>query len=454
MPDFGRPATMPALSRDEYDRRLDVTLAKMRDARLDFLAVYADREHFANLAWLTGFDPRFEEALLLISAAGDTLLMVGNECMGYLPEHRPKLRVQLFQEFSLLGQPRSGSPALRDIFSGFGIGAGKRVGCAGWKYFEDKQIAGGERAIEIPSYLVDALRELTGGIDRIVNATAIFMGLDGLRQTISVTEIAQFEFAATRASDSIWNLLRVLRDGSTERQLALSLFDHGVPHSCHAMVSTGAKAKRGLSSPGDAKVKLGDPFTTALGVWGSLVCRAGFVARGPEDVPAVDRDRYAALASNYFEVFAAWYESLRVGVTAGEVFAAADAKRDGSLWDFALNPGHTIHLDEWVNSPFARGSRFTLHSGMAIQMDIIPVPKGFKGHACVNAEDGIVLADENLRKELASQFPDCWKRIQARQAFMRGVLGIQVDDAVLPLCNVPGAYPPYLLSGNAVLVKG
>ena len=26
--------------------------------------VYGDREHFANLAFLTGFDPRFEEAIL------------------------------------------------------------------------------------------------------------------------------------------------------------------------------------------------------------------------------------------------------------------------------------------------------------------------------------------------------------------------------------------------------
>jgi hypothetical protein len=29
--------------------------------------VYADREHFANMAYLTGFDPRFEEALLILT---------------------------------------------------------------------------------------------------------------------------------------------------------------------------------------------------------------------------------------------------------------------------------------------------------------------------------------------------------------------------------------------------
>ena len=34
----------------------------------DRLVVYADREHSANLAWLTGFDPRFEEAILIVGA--------------------------------------------------------------------------------------------------------------------------------------------------------------------------------------------------------------------------------------------------------------------------------------------------------------------------------------------------------------------------------------------------
>ncbi|HZS93019.1 MAG TPA: hypothetical protein VFE42_36710 [Chloroflexota bacterium] len=36
----------------------------------DALLVYVDREHFANLAYLTGFDPRFEEALLILKPRG------------------------------------------------------------------------------------------------------------------------------------------------------------------------------------------------------------------------------------------------------------------------------------------------------------------------------------------------------------------------------------------------
>jgi hypothetical protein len=54
----------------------------MRADRQDALVVYADREHCANVAYLTGFDPRFEEALLLLSSEGRRKLLVGNECLG------------------------------------------------------------------------------------------------------------------------------------------------------------------------------------------------------------------------------------------------------------------------------------------------------------------------------------------------------------------------------------
>src|SRR5436190_13917665 len=47
--------------------------------------IYGDREHCANLLSLTGFDPRFEEALLIVRPGETPLLLVGNECESYLP---------------------------------------------------------------------------------------------------------------------------------------------------------------------------------------------------------------------------------------------------------------------------------------------------------------------------------------------------------------------------------
>ena len=50
--------------------------------QFDALVVYGDREHAANIHWLTGFDPRFEEALLVVTP-DDALLIAGNECLPY-----------------------------------------------------------------------------------------------------------------------------------------------------------------------------------------------------------------------------------------------------------------------------------------------------------------------------------------------------------------------------------
>ena len=96
----------------------------MDERKLTHLVVYADREHFANLAYLTGFDPRFEEALLILSSHSTPLLVVGNECEPYVAVSplfgAGKLRRERFQPFSLLNQPRDQSRTIREIFAGEG----------------------------------------------------------------------------------------------------------------------------------------------------------------------------------------------------------------------------------------------------------------------------------------------------------------------------------------------
>ncbi len=68
LPDFGVPEKRPELSKDLYATRFASFAERVRAAGLSAAAVYADREHFANLAYLTGFDPRFEEALMIYRA--------------------------------------------------------------------------------------------------------------------------------------------------------------------------------------------------------------------------------------------------------------------------------------------------------------------------------------------------------------------------------------------------
>jgi hypothetical protein len=90
-----------------------------------------------------------------------------------------------------------------------------------------------------------------------------------------------------------------------------------------------------------------------------------------------------------------------------------------------------------------------LQSGMALQLDIIP-STGSVYHTS-NIEDGIALADDALRAELAARYPDMWQRICKRRAFMAGELGIQLKPEVLPLSNLAGYLPPLWLSPHMAM---
>jgi Xaa-Pro aminopeptidase len=453
LPSFGRARACPDIPTELYRTRLARTVERLRAEKQDTLVVYADREHCANLAYLTGFDPRFEEALLLLSSEGRRKLLVGNECLGYLPDTQALgLEVELFQEFSLMGQPRNASRPLRQILRDFGVGHARRIGCVGWKYFDEHLLPGGPLALDVPAYLADLLRELAGDPKRVVNATGLFMDVrDGLRVFNEPAQIAQFEYASCVTSESVLSLLRHLRPGLAECELEKHLETHGLPLSCHRMVSFGDKARRGLSSPSAQRAKRGDPYTVGFGVQGALTSRAGMVAAGPGDLTGALREFYLPLATNYFHVVATWYENVRVGASAGSVARAVEDVRDSKLYRFAVNPGHYLHLDEWLHSPFSAESRVRLRSGMALQMDIIPVSLG--PFCYINGEDGIVLADARLRAQLAQGFPDLWKRVQARRGFMRDALGIDIDDSVLPLSNIAGWLPPWALDLDTALIR-
>jgi hypothetical protein len=86
---------------------------------------------------------------------------------------------------------------------------------------------------------------------------------------------------------------------------------------------------------------------------------------------------------------------------------------------------------------------------MALQLDIIPAT-GSSYHT-TNIEDGVALADEAMRAELAARYPDLWQRVGRRRAFMADALGIQLKPEVLPLSNLAGYLPPYWLSANLAM---
>src|ERR1700728_2598702 len=309
-PEFG-PAERPrAVEVAELEGRLKALRTAMASVGLSHVVVYADREHFANLTYLTNFDPRYEEAILIVARDGKALVVVGNECEGYLsvsPLHTAgKLRSERFQPFSLLNQPRDASRKMRDIFASEGIGKTAKVGCIGWKYFADSEHPDGIHAVDLPCYLVDTLRDLAGR-EAVVNATALMMHPGyGLRTQCSPSDIAYFEYTSVLASEGMKRMLFGLRPGMTDNELAGLCGYNGEPFSCHMTLVTQANRNLGLSGPVGAHIALESPLATNIAYWGSNSCRAGWVAGSAQDLVPAARDYVDAFGGPYFEVMAGW----------------------------------------------------------------------------------------------------------------------------------------------------
>ena len=445
LPSFGRPAATPDVPPARYAERLERVRARMTERGLDRIVVYADREHSANLAWLTGFDPRFEEAILIVAPDDDPLVLTGNECYGMAGAAPLAMRRELHQDLSLPSQPRDRSRPLRDILGDEGIVEGARVGVIAWKPFTDRATH------DAPAFLVDALRAAVASTGGVENVTDLLVDpADGLRVLNEVEQLAAMEAAAVTTSEGVRNLITNLRPGLRERDAVALLGWDGSPLSCHLMLTAGERARLGLLSPGDREIQRGDPFTTAFGVWGSLTCRAGFVAADAGDLPPDIRDYVERLVGPYFAAIAEWYGALHVGQTGGALQAIIDRHLGDPFFGIFLNPGHQISLDEWVNSPVWPGSTVELRSGMALQVDVIPATG--TPWFTTNIEDTIALADDGLRADFAAAYPDAWTRIQARRAFMASVLGIELHPDVLPFSNIPAWLPPFLLGADRAMV--
>jgi len=444
LPDFGMPDETPEIPASTYADRLERLRARMDEAGYDRLVVYADREHSANLTYLTGFDPRFEEAVLVVGPDDEPAILVGNECYGMAGAAPLPMRRHLFQDLSLPGQPRDRSRSLAEIFGDEGIRESSRVGVVGWKEFADR------RTIEVPAYIVDELRSMTPA-GSVENAAHLLTDpTDGLRVINEVEQLAAFEHAACWTSNGVRRLLFELEPGMREREAVTLLGWNGSPLSCHLMLTSGGRASLGLLSPGDRLIERGDRFTVAFGIWGALNCRAGFVVEDAAELPSGIGDYIERLVRPYFETVAEWYGALHVGQTGGVLFDIVNGGLGDPFFGIFLNPGHQIHLDEWVNSPVAPGSTIELRSGMAMQVDIIPATG--TEYFTTNIEDGIALADEGLRAAFAAAYPQAWGRIQARRRFMEDALGIELHPDVLPFSNIPAWLPPFLLRPDRAMV--
>jgi hypothetical protein len=449
LPDIELPRDLPVIPAETYRARVEAVYAAMERRGLDALVVYGDREHFANTSYLTGFDPRYEESIMILVPGRTPRLIVGNESVAYAKSTPYEVDVVRLSKFSLVGQPDPGDVTLAALLGDSALADTKvqRVGLAGWKYWTG---AGTELWTEVPYFIVTEIQALVPSIE---NASDIFVHPDhGLRIDNDVDQIAYFEFAASHASAAMIRLLNGIRPGMTELEASSLMRPIMLPFNYHPTMLGGAQHTGwGVASPGGRVLELGDPVSAGLGLWGSNTARSGFLVNDQAELPANVSDYVEKLVAPYFATAAAWYESISIGMTAGELYEVTASRIGDPFYGVFLNPGHFIHLDEWPSSPVKKDATTVFRSGNAIQIDIIP-GTGTEYHTS-QIEDGIVLADATLRADLQAKYPDAWSRIQQRRQMLSNVFGIDVSDEVLPLSNTAGYLPPYWLAPNLAMTR-
>ncbi len=442
IPDFGPIGGQPEIPRETFSARADALYTR---AACDWVVVYADREHLGNIAFLTGFEPRFEEALLLLGPGGRRVLLTGNESESYAPLARlPGLDVLVAQSLSLMAQDRTSFPRLADRLRDAGLATSDTVGLVGWKHLEAGEDDEPETAFFVPAAHVQMIRRAIGPAGTLRDVTHVMMhAATGLRAIVDSDQIAAWEWSARRVSRAVWNVVSGGREGDDEFTAAARLGWMGDATNCHFMLASAGSGAPviGLRSPNGRKLALGDGVTTALGFWGALSARAGLFGRSD--------DAFLQVAAAYFQGLLRWYEVAEIGRTGGDLHAEVTTTLAAGGLRPALNPGHLTGHEEWMNSPVRPGSTDRIASGMPFQVDVIPVP--MRDGWTLNCEDPVTFADEALRAELAGKHPDCLARIEARRRFMRDELGVEISPSVLPLSDTPLCLAPFWLAPDRLL---
>lgn len=443
------PEEPVSLTNQTMERRKKMVLAVMEQWGLEVLCIYADREHGGNFGYLTGFEPRFEEAVLVLHRDGKAFLLLGNESLRMGDYCRIQNTVIHVPHFSLPNQPMETKFCLTELFEQAGLVRGMTTGIVGWKLFTSK-LEDNWQMYEVPFCIVDSIREIVG--EKVIcNAGGLFINPStGVRVINNANEIAHFEYGATLASDCVLRAMDEIAVGKTELEIADFLGTCGQPTSVQTICATGERFTNAEVAPRKKEISLGDTFSITMGLRGGLTSRTGYIAADRKDMPEAVADYMERLAVPYFAAACKWYETVGIGIEGDTLYRVIEEIIPKAEYRWMLNPGHLISSEEWLASPVEKGSDIILKSGMMLQMDIIPRLAGYGG---ANAEDGIVLADKELQDELSREYPSMWQRMCERKCYMREKLGILLKDEVFPLSDVAGYYRPWLLKKTHVLRK-
>jgi Xaa-Pro aminopeptidase len=436
------------LSDETMQNRKACLLEKMQRDGFDAVVVYADLEHGSNFEYLCGFLPRFEEALLVLHADGKAFMVLGNENLNKAEKARIEAVPIHMPHFSLPNQPMQTEKSVAQILASCELEKAEKIGLIGWKNFTS-QVEDNHLLFDLPYFLVEALKTLCQKA-QFTNAAYLLIGENGVRTTNNANEFAHYEYGAALAGNCILKTMDRLEVGKTEMEMAETLAADGQRHSVVTIMATGARFEKANLYPGNKQIQCGDKISITTGFKGGLQSRAGYAVECAEQLPEKEQEYLTTVAIPYFQAVKTWLETIKIGINGNDLYEAIEAVLPKKEYGWTLNPGHLCADEEWMSSPIYPQSKEALQSGMLFQIDIIPSVNGYGGVSC---ESGILLADEELRKEIAREYPAVWERIVKRRAYMQEVLGIHIHEDVLPTSMATAYLRPYLLKKEMALVN-
>lgn len=436
------------LSDETMQNRKACLLENMQKDGFDAVVVYADLEHGSNFEYLCGFLPRFEEALLILHANGKAFMVLGNENLNKAGKARIEAVPIHMPHFSLPNQPMQTEKSVAQILASCELEDAEKIGLIGWKNFTS-HVEDNHLLFDLPYFLVEALKTVCGKA-QFANAAYLLIGENGVRTTNNANEFAHYEYGAALAGNCILKTMDRLKVGKTEMEMAETLAADGQRHSVVTIMATGARFEKANLYPGNKQIQCGDKISITTGFKGGLQSRAGYAVECAEQLPEKEQDYLKAVAIPYFQAVKTWLETIKIGINGNDLYEAVEAVLPKEDYGWTLNPGHLCADEEWMSSPIYPQSEETLQSGMLFQIDIIPSVNGYGGVSC---ESGILLADEQLRKAIAKEYPAVWERIVKRRAYMQEVLGIRIQEDVLPTSMATAYLRPYLLKKEMALAS-
>lgn len=435
------------LSDATFTQRKEKVLELMKKYDFSSLMIYADKEHGSNFEYLTGFIPRFEEAIQILNQDGSSILILGNENYNKTGMARTQSQGILCPFFSLPNQPMDYAKTFADYLKEADVDDSKRIGLVDWKLLSN-DMTNFHNHHAVPAFIVDGIHEVFGA-EKVVNATQLYMHpKEGARVTNNAEEIARYEYGASLASDAVLEAMNNLTIGQSELEAGNTLNRDGQYPSVVTIAAFGDRFAGANLYPTANTLNEGDKVALTVAYKGGLSSRSGYAVTDETKLADRDPGYLEEVVFPYFSAYKWWLDNLSIGKKGGEFYQEFSEFYPQATYGWHLCPGHLVADEEWLSSPFYQESDAVVQSGNIYQVDFIPSQASHNG---VSAESTIAIADADLRARIQADQPELWARIQARKAYLRDKLGLDLSEELLPLASTFAYYRPFLLNQETAI---